>query len=517
MAKIQIKSETRHDLSFFPNSFDDYVPQDSNVRMVDRIVRSMDSKPLMDTYDGGGAPPYSPMMLLSLVIFAYINGVYSCRGIADMLKYDVRYMWICGGKRLSFATINRFRSKHMTKCIDYYFDGVVSILLEKGVISLEEQYVDGTKIESKANKYTFVWKKTAEKNKAKLLEKTSAALAQIKDQIRQNGGRDINEESIKLATSNDIETNARLCERQLQALPESSLTGRERQKLNTQIAHLLKNSDKLREYEKSLKILGNRNSYSKTDPDATFMRLKEDAMNNGQTKPAYNLQIATENQYLTNFALYTNPTDTLTFKPFEDKFKERHGKQSKSVTADSGYGSEENYEYMEMEGMVGYVKYNWFHKEQHKPFKEDAFNQANFYYNKDDDYYVCPMGQHMAPCGQRQTKSDSGYVSVITLYRAQRCDGCPLGSLCKKAKGNRTINVNHKLNAYKKEAFRLLTSEDGLKHRSQRPIEPEAVFGQMKADMHYKRFRHFGKDKVYMDIGLFGIGFNLKKYLGIKR
>lgn len=179
--------------------------------------------------------------------------------------------------------------------------------------------------------------------------------------------------------------------------------------------------------------------------------------------------------------------------------------------------NKENYEYLEMEEMMGYVKYNWFHKEQHKPFKEDAFNQANFYYNRDDDYYVCPMGQHMEPCGQRQTKSDSGYVSVITLYRAQRCDGCPLGSLCKKSKGNRTIYVNHKLNAYKKEAFLLLTSEEGLKHRSQRPIEPEAVFGQMKADMHYKRFRHFGMDKVYMDLGLFGMGFNLKKYLGIKR
>ncbi len=115
MAKIQIKSETRHELSFFPNSFDDYVPKDSKVRMVDRIVRSMDINPLMDTYDGIGAPPYSPKMLLSLVVFAYINGVYSCRGIADALKYDVRYMWICGGKQLSFATINRFRSHHMIK------------------------------------------------------------------------------------------------------------------------------------------------------------------------------------------------------------------------------------------------------------------------------------------------------------------------------------------------------------------------------------------------------------------
>ena len=411
-------------MSFFPNSFDDYVPKDSKVRMVDRIVRSMDINPLMDTYAGTGAPPYSPMMLLSLVIFAYINGVYSCRSIADVLKYDVHYMWICGGKRLSFATINRFRTNHMIKCIDFYFDAVVSILVEKGVISLEKQYVDGTKIESKANKYTFVWKKTVEKNKAKLMEKASAALAQIKEQIRQNGGSDNKEgDDEPIISSKDMEASARLCERLVRELPDKALTGREKQKLNTQISHLFKASDKLREYENSL----------------------------------------------------------------------------------------------EMEEMVGYVKYNWFHKEQHKPFKEDVFNQANFYYNKDEDYYVCPMGQHMNPCGQRQTKSDSGYVSVITLYRAQRCEGCPLGSLCKKAKGNRTIYVNHKLNAYKKEAFLLLTSEEGMKHRSQRPIEPEAAFGQMKEDMHYKRFRHFGKDKVYMDIGLFGIGFNLKKHLGIKR
>ena len=184
MAKIQIKSETRKDLSFFPSSFEDYIPKDDKVRMVDSIVRSMDSKPLLSTYEGTGAPPYSPMMLLSLVIYSYINGVYSCRGIASCLRYDIRYMWICGGQRQSYSTINRFRSDHLLKCIDYYFDKVVNILVEKGVITLEEQYVDGTKIESKANKYTFVWKKTVQKNREKLLSKTAAALKQLKEKIK---------------------------------------------------------------------------------------------------------------------------------------------------------------------------------------------------------------------------------------------------------------------------------------------------------------------------------------------
>ena len=161
------------------------------------------------------------------------------------------------------------------------------------------------------------------------------------------------------------------------------------------------------EYENHWIYWAERNSYSKTDPDATFMRLKEDAMNNGQTKPAYNLQIATENQYWTNFALYPNPTDTLTFKPFLDKYKKRYGKQSKSVTADSGYGSEENYE-LEMEEMMGYVKYNWFHKRQHKPFKEDM-PKSELYYNRDDDY-VCPHGTTHGTLWTTATQCDSACV-----------------------------------------------------------------------------------------------------------
>ena len=516
MAKIQIKTETRKDLSFFPLSFDDYVPKDARVRVIDSIVRSMDSKPLLDTYDGGGAPPYSPMMMLSLVTYAYINGVYSCRGIASCLRHDIRYLWICGGQRQSYSTINRFRSEHLIKCIDFYFDSIVAILVERGVITLEEQYVDGTKIESKANKYTFVWKKTILKNLEKLRAKTAAALEQVKGEIKLLGEKPDVEDAVVLDNSHDIVAAAMRCEHQVMSMPDSNISKRVRQKLNTRIKGLYKCSDKMREYEESIRILGNRNSYSKTDKDATFMRLKEDAMNNGQTKPAYNLQVATENQYFTNFDFYSNPTDTLTFKPFLEKFKDRHGKLPKTVTADSGYGSLENYEYIEEEDIVGYVKYNMFHKEQHKPFKQDAFNQANFYYNKDENYLVCPMGQHMEECGQRQTKSDSGYVSVITLYKARRCDGCPLGSMCKHSRGDRVVGVNHRLNAYKKEAFELLTSEQGFRHRSKRPIEPEAAFGQMKFDMHYKRFRHFGKEKVYMDFGIYAISANLKKLLGIK-
>jgi hypothetical protein len=121
------------------------------------------------------------------------------------------------------------------------------------------------------------------------------------------------------------------------------------------------------------------------------------------------------------------------------------------------------------------------------------------------------MGQHMTFAGKKNRTSESGYRSQIHLYQAQNCHGCPLRGLCQKAKGNRRIEVNHTLQTYKRKARERLTSEEGLQHRSRRPIEPEAVFGQMKANKHYKRFRHFGKDKIKMDFAIFAIAFNMGK------
>ena len=161
--------------------------------------------------------------------------------------------------------------------------------------------------------------------------------------------------------------------------------------------------------------------------------------------------------------------------------------------------------------MEAYVKYNYFHMEQRPRFKPDPFKAENFYYNEEHDFCICPMGQRMRRIGTRNVKTASGYVSENARYRAVRCEGCPLRCRCFKAKGNRTIELNHRLRQYKRRAKELLCSEKGLKHRGQRCIEPEAVFGQIKNNMNYKRFRHFGKDKVFMDFAFLAIAFNIKK------
>jgi hypothetical protein len=205
--------------------------------------------------------------------------------------------------------------------------------------------------------------------------------------------------------------------------------------------------------------------------------MKEDARKNGQTKPGYNLQIGTENQFITDFALFANPTDTLTLIPFLHSFLNRYNRLPKTAVADAGYGSEENYRFMDENRIEAFVKYNYFHKEQRSRYKPNPFHPDSLYYNAEQDYYVCPMGQHMNRIGTKHGKTASGYVAESSRYRAQRCQWCPLRGSCFKARGNRIIEVNLRLNEYKRKAREKLTSEEGIKHRGKRCIEPEAVFG----------------------------------------
>jgi transposase len=499
--KVVIKEYHQGQVILFPESLESYIPEDAPVRLVNQVVDQLDISEVLASYKGGGSSCYSPRMLLKVLFYAYMNNVYSCRKIEKQMKENIHYMWLSGKQFPKYNTINNFRSHHLKNTINKLFTQVVLLLVDMGYITLQEQYVDGTKMESRANKYTFVWRKSVEKYKARLEEKIKGILKEIEKGIamdNQPGDDDpgpINSEELqkrieKINRENKIKTEAQ--KKKLKDLTNKHLP-------------------KLREYEHKLAKCGKRNSYSKTDPDATFMRMKEDAMKNGQLKPAYNLQIATENQFITNLDLYPNPTDTLTLIPFLQLHKSRYGKHSKICCADSGYGSEENYAFLEENHITPFVKYNYFHKEQKKSFIKNPFLVANLYYNAEKDYYVCPIGQHMTLLSKTIRTTENGYTSVINKYQAQNCEGCPLRGQCHKSQSNRIIQVSHKLREYRKKAKNLLTSDMGLYHRSRRPIEPEAVFGQMKQNKMYKRFRHFGKDKVLMDMTIFAIAFNIAK------
>ena len=502
----------------FPQRIDRDIPKDDPVRILKSVIESLDLSGFKKLYHERGRSPYHPKMMLMVILYSYMNNVYSCRKIEKLLYRDIYYIWLSGYQKPDFATINRFRNRVKNE-IGHIFTLLVLILVEKGFVTLEVEYLDGTKIESKANKYTFVWRKSVERNREKLLEKIRVLLQQINEQMAQDKAADV--DTLELTPQTLCEISKEFKEA-LGSAPEAKTKEEKaaQRGKNKMFKELERHGEKLAEYNSRLEQMEGRNSISKTDPSATFMRMKEDAMCNGQTKPGYNLQISSENQFITDFALFPNPTDTLTFIPFLGSFPGRYGRFPKRVVADSGYGSEENYRFMDEAGIEGFVKYNRFHLEHRPRYKPDTFHTDSLYYNEEGDYYICPMGQRMSRTGTLQTRTEGGYISQSACYRAIRCKGCPLRCLCYKAKAKanqRTIRVNHRLNSYKRKACELLTSEEGIKERGRRCIEPEAVFGQMKSTMAYRRFRHMGKDKVVMDFTFFAMAFNIKKLCSMMR
>lgn len=502
--KIRFKELTSNQSVLFPSNLLERIPDNHPVLIVNQVVEELNLEKLFSSYHKRGASAYHPRMLLKVLFYAYLCNIYSCRKIAKALQENIYFMWLSGNSTPDFRTINRFRGEGLKEDIKELFTQIVLLLQEAGYVSHDIQYIDGTKIESASNRYTFVWRGSVEKYKSKLEDKIRDVLSLVDKHIEQDrAGEQLNETpkpiDSDLLRSKVKELNSRLDKmdkiekKQVRQLQEDYLP-------------------RLQKYENQLDKLAGRNSYSKTDESATFMRMKDDHMKNGQLKPAYNVQIATQEQFITNLGIYQRAGDTATLPSFLEDFEESYNKQSKIVVADAGYGSEQNYQVMEDNHIEAYVKYNHFHKEQKQAWKKNAFAVQNLFYNKDKDFFICPMGQKLTNTGTKKSKSELGYISTLTRYQAQNCNGCSLRGLCHKSKTNRIIEVNYKLNEYKKKARQRLLSEQGIYHRGRRCIEPEAVFAQIKHNNQFTRFRLRGLKKVNIEFTLVAIAHNLRKW-----
>ena len=502
MAKVVFKSYNQNDNLLFPPCLGDFIAENDPVRVLNTIVDNLDISRIESSYEGGGASSYNPRMLVKVVFYAYLQNVYSGRKMEQLLRRDVNFMWLSGMQFPDFNTINLFRKHRLADVVDDLFTQVVEMLVEGKFVSLDVQYIDGTKIEAAANKYTFVWKKATKTNQEKLDRKVKAVLAEAERELNMELG----------VGPEEIMTSQEMSEHTDEILSKMDEQGISDKRLRKAVSDVKKNQvAKMKEYEDKLDKLGDRNSYSKTDPDASFMRMKEDAMNNGQTKPGYNIQISTENQFITHYSMSWRPSDWGTFIPHMESFERRYGRQSREAVADSGYGNEQNYEYLEKHSIDAYVKYTMFHQELKRKYVKNPFLPEHLYYNASDDYFVCPMGQHMTFVGERFREAELGYRQTTRLYQARNCTGCPLRCLCFKGKGDRTIEVNVKSRMYRDKAKEMLTSERGLYHRSMRPIEPEAVFGQIKYDGGFRRFHYRGNRLVRAEFATVAIAHNIRK------
>jgi transposase len=505
MTQAKFKPYSRQQIPLLPATYEDKIAANHPVRVVDAVVEKIDLRKLYSTYKGGGTSSHNPKMLLKAIIYAYITNIYSSRKIEEAIKSDVRFIWLCGNCEPDHNTINRFRGEKISEVLKDIFKQIVLLLAEEGLVSLKEAYVDGTKIEANANRYTFVWGNAIKTSKERMVK-------QLDDLWEYAQG--IAKEDLKDTAPLDFRTIDAVKVKETVEVIEEAIKDKEvSKKVKQKLTYAKKNFPaKLDEYKVKEEILEGRNSYSKTDNDATFMRMKEDHMKNGQLKPGYNVQITTNNQIITNYDTFANPTDTLTLPSHIESFKQLYGQAPETVTADSGYGSEQNYEYLEENNCTAFVKYNHFQQaQQGKRLKKYPFAAEHLYYNQEQDYYVCPMGQHMNNIGTFRGKNDSGFEQTISRYQARNCEGCPLRGICHKAKSNRIIEVNHNLSKYKERAREKLTSEEGISHRKQRATDVEAVFGNIKQNKGFRRFMLRGKEKVTTEFGLIAIAHNLMK------
>lgn len=503
--KVVFKDYNTNQLMLLPPSLEEMIDENHPVKVVHQVIEHIDIQPIMSKYKGGGTSSYHPKMLLKILVYGYLSNIYSSRKLENALKENIHFMWLAGMGKPDHNTINRFRSDRLKNVLKEVFSQVVFLLAESGHVDLKEVYTDGTKIEANANKYTFVWGNAIKTNKEKMAKQLEELWA-----YTQQVAKEELDQQMPDFTAIDPEQVAQTIEKIDTALQDKPVNKKVKQKINYARRHW---PAKLAEYAQKQAILGERNSYSKTDTDATFMRMKEDHMQNGQLKPGYNLQISTNQQIITHYSIHQKPNDTTTFIPHFNEFKKLYNQLPQSITADAGYGSEENYEYTETEGITGYIKYNYFHKEQKQDRSkfDNIKDISKLHHNQEQDTYYCPIGQPMQRIGTKNRTSGNGYPQSYALYQAKNCHNCPLRGACHDQKGNRTISVNHRLNKFKDHAKARLLSTEGIKHRKQRPCDVEAVFGNIKQNKGFKRFMLRGLAKVEIEIGLIALAHNLAK------
>lgn len=346
--------------------------------IVNEIVENIPESAFDGYLNRRGAPSHNPRMMLKIILYAYSNSIFSGRKIEFALKDSIRFMWLAQEQQPSYRTINHFRSDFRTnQLIKECFVVFRSFLVENQYIDEESIYIDGTKIEANANKYTFVWRANTNRYSKANIEKSEAAYEEL---LQKEIIPNIKEESSKEIEPHELTIIEECLSEKIDKLSseiDSSNDNSLKKELRSKRTELKKHKkviteckEKKEKYDEQERILGSRNSYSKTDNDATFMRMKDDHMRNGQLKPAYNIQVATNNQFALAVSVYQNPTDTRTLESFLNRIEEMNGSIPEYVVCDAGYGSESNYELViDTFNRTPVMPYGMFLKEQKENIK----------------------------------------------------------------------------------------------------------------------------------------------------
>jgi len=509
----KFKGYTQGQLLLLPPSLEELIAPGHLARVINDFIEHLDPNSINNAFRGGGCPPYSPVMMLKVIIYAYCSKTFSVREMERNLNQDIVYMWLSGMQRPDHNTINRFRGYYLSKVLDEVFFQVVWMLKEQGYISLKELFVDGTKIEANAGRYTYVWRKSTEHNKEKVKKKIALLLEEI-DRINAKEDNEFgdrpNEELTIGERVSTQEIKAKAEETNLSLKKKIFTTGdkKEASVLKKKCRELDQNIEKLKEYESREEILNGRNSYSKTDKDATFMRDKE-----GNLRPCYNPLISTENQYLVNVTLSQNSADNVGLIEHINKLLGWNDGMLKpnDYVGDAGFGNEENYAYLLEQGVGNYLKYNNFGFEQSNKYINNRFLPDNMSYDQQEDCYTCPAERKIVRIGESKRETATGYLVQTKVYQCADCTGCQMAALCKKSPGNKMFTKSENLEIFKEQTRRNLNSDKGIGLQNQRGPDVETVFADVKHNMGIRRFSLRGLEKTTMEMLWIGLAHNMRK------
>ena len=497
----------------FPVFISDLIKISNPVMTIDHIMEEIEiEKYLKSTTYTVGRKGYNPVNMLKTILFGFMDkGYISLRELEDECKVNIRYMYLMEYETPTYKTFGNFINDNLTDSAEDIFKEIMAYIAREDKVDLEHLYIDGSKFEANANKYTWVWKKATEKSRYRLFAKVTSLFRKMNAELACSGVTiQINTEYTPEYLDEILSSYKMVCD-----IDESKFVhgkGHRKTTLQRNYEKLTKYRDKLSEYVVKLSVCGDeRNSYSKTDHSATFMRMKRDYMGNDQLLPAYNVQIGVADEYIAVVDVNHYRSDMDCFEPLMEKFKSIYGFYPKYPTADAGYGSYNNYIYCQKHGMEKFMKYPMFKKETtDEKYRNDPFRAVNFRID-DDGILRCPNDKKMIFSHRKPVKNNK-YGRQEEIYVCEDCSGCPYAEQCKKTDKNRTIRLNEELTSMHREVLDNLKSIHGALLRMNRSIQAEGTFGVMKYDRWYKRLVRRGRLKVELEIYLVSIGFNLHKF-----
>ena len=544
------------------NFFELSLPDDDPVYTLKKVMEDLDFTNLLAQYSDKGRNGFNPIMKYAVLTYANMRGVRAVDRIVELCKRDLAFIWLTQGEQPGrdafYDFINRKLTGEILDDLNYQF---LRRLKKEGLITLEALYIDGTKIEANASRYTFVWRGTLNYHLAGLLDTIDSLYTRYNELLNENEygqkydlgnvqmfiieGMDKVHDVIeknrkrKLTKHKKISNNTVIeidncsplellkLQKNLVKIADGegiSFVYEKRQK-KSEIQKLYDELEecgkRLMKYKDCFEIMGSdRNSYSKTDLEATFMRMKEDHMLNGQLKPSYNVQIAVENYFIIHGYVSNDRTDYNTLIPVIRKHQTAFGKILKEVTADSGYCSEKNLLYLKENDIASFIKLQDHEQRKTRAYKEDIGKHYNMTYQnfEDEHYYVCHDGRELRHAGTETRKQD-GYTQTFEVYTCADCSGCDHKAKClykynpeKDADKNKVMKINEQWEELKASSHANIESEKGILNRQIRSIQTEGHFGDIKENENFRRFNHRSTEKVYKEFMLYAIGRNINKY-----